>query len=90
MSEEKQVMVNGMSKRYDMIIYHPDGNINLIVECKAPDVKISQGTFDQIARYNLSLDADYLMLTNGMSHYFCQLDYENQTYVFLPKLPIKS
>ena len=87
MNEEKKVLINGMSKRYDIVVYQPDGKIHLIVECKSPDVKISQDTFDQIARYNLSLDAEYLMLTNGINHYFCQLDYENQTYIFLPDLP---
>lgn len=90
MNEEKQIIVNGMSKRYDILVYKPNGTINLIVECKAPDVNISQDTFDQIARYNLSLDADYLMLTNGLNHYFCQLDYQNQTYIFLANLPLKS
>ncbi len=87
MNEEKKVEVNGMSKRYDIIIYKPDGQLKLIVECKAPTVNITQDTFDQIARYNLSLDAQYLMLTNGINHYFCQLDYDNQTYIFLPDLP---
>ena len=87
MNEEKKVIVNGMSKRYDVVAFRPNGKIQLIVECKSPDVKISQDTFDQIARYNLSLDAQYLMLTNGINHYFCQLDYDKQTYIFLPDLP---
>jgi len=90
MNEEKQVLVNGMHKRYDILVYKPEGTIDLIVECKAPNVEISQDTFDQIARYNLSLDADYLMLTNGLNHYFCQLDYTKQTYNFMPNLPYKS
>jgi hypothetical protein len=90
MNEEKQVLVNGMHKRYDILVYKPEGTIDLIVECKAPNVEISQDTFDQIARYNLSLDADYLMLTNGLNHYFCQLDYTKQTYNFMPNLPQKS
>jgi hypothetical protein len=87
MNEEKKVNVNGMSKRYDILVYKPNGQIKLIVECKSPDVKLTQETFDQIARYNLSLDAEYLMLSNGLNHYFCQLDYENQAYIFLPELP---
>jgi hypothetical protein len=57
------------------------------VECKAPEIKISQHTFDQIARYNLALQADFLMVTNGLEHYFCQLDYENEKYYFLQDLP---
>jgi hypothetical protein len=87
MNEEKKVEINGMSKRYDIIVYKPDGQIKLIVECKSPEVELTQDAFDQIARYNLSLEADYLMLTNGINHYFCQLDYKNQTYIFLPDLP---
>lgn len=87
MNEEKKVEINGMSKRYDIIVYEPHGSILLIVECKSPEVKINQDTFDQIARYNLSLNAKYLMLTNGLNHYFCQLDYENQTYIFLKEFP---
>lgn len=87
MNEEKKVDVNGMSKRYDIIVFNANGRIKLIVECKSPSVAITQKTFDQIARYNLSLDAQLLMLTNGINHYFCQLDYKNQSYVFLPDLP---
>lgn len=87
MNEEKKVIINGMSKRYDIIVFNPDGNIKLIVECKSPHVPLTQKTFDQIARYNLSLKSQYLMLTNGINHYFCQLDYNEQTYIFLPDLP---
>lgn len=87
MNEEKKVEVNGMSKRYDILVYKPNGQIKLIVECKSPEVKLTQNTFDQIARYNLSLEADCLMLTNGINHYFCQLDYINQSYIFLSELP---
>jgi hypothetical protein len=57
------------------------------VECKAPEVKITQSTFDQIARYNMTLNADYLMVTNGLNHYFCKMDYENEKYDFLADLP---
>ncbi len=84
---EKELRVNGLSKRYDIVIFKPDGSIRLIVECKAPKVKISQDTFDQIARYNLALKASHLMVTNGLNHYFCQMDYEEQKYIFLPDIP---
>jgi hypothetical protein len=57
------------------------------VECKAPEVKITQSAFDQIARYNMTLNADYLMVTNGLNHYFCKMDYENEKYDFLTDLP---
>lgn len=84
---EKGLIINGMTKRYDIVGFYPDGKIQLLVECKAPQVKITQETFDQIARYNLRLQADYLMVTNGLNHYFCQMDYQNERYVFLQDLP---
>ncbi|MBQ0117974.1 MAG: type I restriction enzyme HsdR N-terminal domain-containing protein [Flavobacterium sp.] len=84
---EKIVKINGQNKRYDLVVFHPDGSIFLLVECKAPEVKITQHTFDQIARYNGILQADYLMVTNGLNHYFCKLDYENQKYTFLKDIP---
>ncbi len=84
---EKEVKVNGLSKRYDIITFNQDGSVYLIVECKAPNVKITQDTFDQIARYNLTLKATYLMVTNGLQHYYCRMDLDNKTYIFLEKLP---
>lgn len=86
-SIEKTLIVNGLTKRYDLIIYKPNGSISILVECKAPEVKIAQQTFDQIAQYNFQLRADYLYITNGMNHYFCQMDYENGKYIFLESLP---
>lgn len=84
---EKELVLNQTKKRYDIVIYNKDGSIFLIVECKAPQIEISQNTFDQIARYNLSLKATYLMVTNGLHHYYCQLDYENEKYQFLEEIP---
>ena len=84
---EKQLRVNQMLKRYDLLVYNPDGSIHLVVECKAASVPITQETFDQIARYNLALNAKYLMVTNGLQHYYCQLDYEQEKYHFLHDLP---
>jgi predicted type IV restriction endonuclease len=84
---EKVLKVNGLRKRYDIVVYNPDGTIYILVECKAPEVKISQATFDQIARYNMTMKAQYLTVTNGLSHYFCQMDFENEKYEFLRELP---
>lgn len=84
---EKLIKLNGLTKRYDVVVFNPDGSIFLLVECKAPEIKISQQTFDQIARYNLELKANYLMVTNGLEHYFCQMDYESEKYHFLKDLP---
>ena len=84
---EKVLHVNGLRKRYDIVIFNPNGAIHALIECKAPHITISQATFDQIARYNLVLKAKYLMVTNGLNHYFCQMDFENETYIFLKELP---
>jgi hypothetical protein len=84
---EKQLKLNNTTKRYDVVVYNNDGSIFLIVECKAPSIPINQLTFDQIARYNLALKAEYLMVTNGVDHYFCRMDFENERYVFLKDVP---
>ncbi|UFH34790.1 type I restriction enzyme HsdR N-terminal domain-containing protein [Flavobacterium acetivorans] len=84
---EKVLKVNGLKKRYDVVVFKPDGSIFVLIECKAPEIKIAQATFDQIARYNMTLNAQFLMVTNGLNHYFCQMDYENEKYDFLENLP---
>ncbi|POR19565.1 restriction endonuclease subunit R, partial [Flavobacterium columnare] len=84
---EKLIKINDLIKRYDIVVFQPNGSIFLLIECKAPEVKISQQTFDQIARYNLVLNAQYLMVTNGLNHYFCKMDFENEKYIFLHNLP---
>jgi hypothetical protein len=86
-SIEKQLLINNLKKRTDIIIFNTFGNQEIIVECKAPTIKITQETFDQIARYNLKLKANYLFVTNGLDHFYCQMDFENETYVFLKELP---
>ena len=86
---EKQLILNNTKKRYDIVVFNSDGSIYLIVECKAPNISISQDTFDQIARYNLVTNAKYLMVTNGSTHYYCQMDYENECFIFLEEVPEK-
>lgn len=84
---EKELVINTLKKRYDIVVFNPDGSIHLIVECKSHNVTIDQSTFDQIAQYNLVLNASYLMITNGLNHYYCQMDFKNQTYQFLKDIP---
>lgn len=84
---EKQLTINNLKKRTDIVIYNKLGNPDIIVECKAPQIKITQATFDQIARYNLKLKANYLIVTNGLDHFFCKMDVENETYIFLKDIP---
>ena len=85
---EKVLKINGLRKRYDVVVFNSDGSIFILIECKAPEIKITQATFDQIARYNMTMNAQFLMVTNGLNHYFCQMDFENEKYQFLPELPM--
>lgn len=84
---EKQLTVNDIKKRYDIVVFNSDGSIHILVECKAPSIVVDQNTFDQIARYNLQLNADYLMVTNGLQHFYCKMDFESEKYVFLRDIP---
>lgn len=84
---EKKITINQQTKRYDIIVFRSDGSVFLVVECKAPSVEISQEVFDQIARYNMVLNAENLMVTNGIHHYFCKIDFQNKRYIFLENLP---
>lgn len=90
LSVEKQFEVMGQKKRFDVVVAGKNASIALLVECKAPTIPITQATFDQIARYQLALNATYLMLTNGMQHFYCQIDPEKQSYQFIEHLPIKE
>ena len=84
---EKQVLVNNLKKRSDILVFNKEGNPDIIVECKAPKIKITQATFDQIARYNSTLNANFLVVTNGLNHFYCKMDFENETYIFLKEIP---
>ncbi|WP_439151877.1 type I restriction enzyme HsdR N-terminal domain-containing protein [Winogradskyella sp.] len=84
---EKELRINDLKKRYDIVVFNPDGSIHLIVECKSHTIAINQDTFDQIARYNMVLDASYLMVTNGLNHYYCQMDNVEEQYSFLKDIP---
>lgn len=88
LAAEYSLKVNGLKKRADIVSFSKFGHPLLLVECKAPDVKITQNVFDQIARYNISLRVDYLIVTNGLEHFCCQLDFKNRSYSFLKEIPL--
>ncbi|MBL7883379.1 MAG: type I restriction enzyme HsdR N-terminal domain-containing protein [Bacteroidia bacterium] len=79
---------NQLQKRADILVYNKQGKPYLMVECKAPEVKISQDTFHQIALYNMVFKVNYLVVTNGLYHYCCEMDYHQNTYRFLPEIPL--
>jgi len=84
---EKKLILNNLTKRTDILIFNNEGLPHIIVECKAPSVKINQKAFDQIARYNLKLNANFLIVSNGLEHYFCKMDKIKETYIFLESIP---
>jgi hypothetical protein len=87
---EVSLKLNEMTKRCDLLVHKPAGTPAVLVECKSPGVKIGPGTFDQAARYNLVFRVKYLMVTNGLKHYACALDFEKKKVHFLEELPAYS
>ena len=86
-SIEREIKVNQLSKRCDAVVFSRKGNPAMILEFKAPDVKLSQEVFDQVVRYNSTLNVKHLLISNGMKHFCIQLSFENHTYEFLPGIP---
>ncbi len=84
---ERSLRINQQDFRSDIVLFSKSGSPLVVVECKASEVKITQQVFDQIARYNLELRVSYLIVTNGLSHYCCRFDSNQQTYTFLPEMP---
>lgn len=87
MNNEISLLQNGIKRRCDTLVVNHQGEPLVIVEYKAPSVQITQKTFDQIVRYNMVLRANYLMVSNGISHYCCKIDYANNTYSYLQEIP---
>ena len=84
---ETGFVFQGMQCRADVLVYDRQGKALLMGECKAPGVKLTQQTFDQIGRYNTVVQADYLVVTNGLQHYCCAIDRAANTYRFLDAVP---
>lgn len=87
MNNEISLTQNGIKRRCDTLVADREGAPLVIVEYKAPSVEITQKVFDQIVRYNMVLRAKYLIVSNGMSHYCCKIDYEDNSYSFLAEIP---
>jgi len=87
MANEVLLNLNGTKKRCDTVLYKRDLSARMIIEYKAPQIEITQAVFNQITNYNFVLKVDYLIVSNGINHYCCKMDYVNQTYVFLEDIP---
>ncbi|HIZ68927.1 MAG TPA: type I restriction enzyme HsdR N-terminal domain-containing protein [Candidatus Prevotella avicola] len=88
MANEVALKVGEKQLRADTVLYDSRLRPRMIVEYKAPHVAITQAVFDQIATYNLLLRVDYLVVSNGLSHYCCRMDYENRQYRYLQDIPL--
>jgi hypothetical protein len=84
---ERQLSLNDKLFRFDLVAYNRSGNPLLIAEFKAPDVKISQKAFDQVVRYNMALKVERVVVSNGIQHFACEVDYKNKSYKFLDEVP---
>lgn len=87
MANEVSLTQNGIKRRCDTLVADREGKPLVIIEYKAPEIEITQQVFDQIVRYNMVLHARYLIVSNGMVHYCCEIDYVNNSYSFLSEIP---
>ena len=87
MANEIQLAIGNKKLRCDSVLYDRSLKPRMIIEYKAPTVNITQKVFDQITVYNMLLHVDYLVVSNGIKHYCCQMDYDNQKYLFLEDIP---
>ena len=87
LANEVELKVGNKRLRCDTLLYTRELRPRMIVEYKAPSVQLQQKTFDQISTYNLLLHVDYLVVSNGVQHYCCRMDYERQSYTFLQDFP---
>jgi hypothetical protein len=87
LANEVSLTLNSTSKRCDTVLYSTNASPLAIVEYKAPNIQLTQKVFDQITRYNIVLRVPYLMVSNGLQHYCCRVDYETNVCTFLPEIP---
>ena len=84
---EMGLKVNGMQKRCDLLVFDPQLNPLFLVECKAPKVKLTESTFEQIAQYNMTLKVPYLLVSNGPDNYCCKINHTDKEFIFLLNIP---
>lgn len=85
---EISLIYNGLKRRCDTVIYNDFGQPVMIIEYKASSINITQDVFNQISRYNLTMKVPFLVVSNGLKHYCCQMNYDNNSYCFLEEIPV--
>lgn len=88
LSVEKGIMVNGMQKRFDAVACDHTGQPLVLLEFKSPEVGLNQKVLEQIGRYNMNLNVRYLMISNGIQHFSCELDYLTHSFRFHDQIPM--
>jgi hypothetical protein len=86
-SVEMPVTINGMQQRADIVVFNRQAQPILVVECKAPNVTLTNATYTQAARYNLTLKAHILVVSNGTSHFCSKIDLDRKTFAPLNEVP---
>ena len=86
---EKQIIINNLNKRFDIVVYNKTGDVIMLIECTSPSVKLTQNVFDQISIYNLKLNSKYCMVTNGLDHLYFKIDKLSKKITFVKDFPIK-
>lgn len=84
---EKLININGLSRRFDIVVYDKEIKPFILIECKSPSVKIKQSTFDQIAMYQMALNAPFLIVTNGIDCYIAEINHDEKKYIFYNQVP---
>ncbi len=90
MASERGLLVNNLPKRFDLLVFATDGKPLMIVECKAPHIPVDEEVFYQAARYNITLQVEYLLITNGMEHHCIKINYNTGETKFLKEIPLYS
>lgn len=87
LANEVRLKVGDKTLRADSVLYNKDLRPIMIIEYKAPHIPITQKVFDQISIYNMLLHVDYLVVSNGLQHYACKIDYDSKKYLYLEEIP---
>lgn len=88
LSVERQITVNGLTRRYDLVVFNTEGTPQLVIECKAPSVELTQSVVEQVGRYNKTLQAPYIGVSNGRQHFFFRIDFETEQIEYLADCPV--
>lgn len=87
LSVERQITVNGLTRRYDLVIFNNLGKPQLVIECKAPHIELSQEVIEQVGRYNKTLRAPFIGVSNGRQHFFFRINFATEEITFCEDFP---